>query len=335
LARYSAGSPGLRAQAIRDRQRERLFELARLANAAIDRADLLREGLRGIDVRGGVELIVDEQRECPGMTPPETVAGRSGEIERAGAGPRRLALLRDMLRAPKNFSFREADFEEMHMAMKTKKPAKSAMKAKHSGRNQKPTKAPSSAKTPKSSIKRTSKARIGTAARGTASSKKTTTSKMTTSSAAAVSSLKNVKAFFEKTISVLEERDSDFAPNADMFTAAQHVAHTAQTIDWFIQGAFRPQGFDMDFAKHAREVRQVDSLRQARAWLDRAVKNAMEVIGSKSSEELQAPLPKDGIMGGAPKAAIVSGIEDHTAHHRGSLAVYIRLLGKVPPMPYM
>ncbi len=25
----------------------------------------------------------------------------------------------------------------------------------------------------------------------------------------------------------------------------------------------------------------------------------------------------------------------HTAHHRGALAVYARLLGKVPAMPYM
>jgi uncharacterized damage-inducible protein DinB len=25
---------------------------------------------------------------------------------------------------------------------------------------------------------------------------------------------------------------------------------------------------------------------------------------------------------------------EHTAHHRGALTVYSRLLGKVPPMPY-
>jgi uncharacterized damage-inducible protein DinB len=39
-------------------------------------------------------------------------------------------------------------------------------------------------------------------------------------------------------------------------------------------------------------------------------------------------------MGGAPKRAVISGIVDHTAHHRGSLAVYARLRGKVPTMPY-
>ena len=36
-----------------------------------------------------------------------------------------------------------------------------------------------------------------------------------------------------------------------------------------------------------------------------------------------------------PVVAIVGGIEDHTAHHRGALTVYARLLDRVPPMPYM
>jgi uncharacterized damage-inducible protein DinB len=48
-----------------------------------------------------------------------------------------------------------------------------------------------------------------------------------------------------------------------------------------------------------------------------------------------AELPKDGVMGGAPRIAIVGAIADHTAHHRGALTVYARLLGVVPPMPYM
>jgi uncharacterized damage-inducible protein DinB len=39
-------------------------------------------------------------------------------------------------------------------------------------------------------------------------------------------------------------------------------------------------------------------------------------------------------MGGVPRWSVVSAISDHTAHHRGALTVYSRLLGKVPVMPY-
>jgi len=150
---------------------------------------------------------------------------------------------------------------------------------------------------------------------------------------AAVSALRNVKTFFDTTTRSFDEKDSAFAPRPEMFTVAHHVAHTAQTVDWFLQGALRPEGFDLDFAAHEATVRKVTSLGDARAWWERSMKTAMSILGSKSKAELAAPLP-EGIMAGAPLSSIVTGIADHTAHHRGALSVYARLLGKVPAMPY-
>jgi uncharacterized damage-inducible protein DinB len=149
----------------------------------------------------------------------------------------------------------------------------------------------------------------------------------------AVSSLRNVKTFFDTTTRCLEESDSEFAPQPEMFSVAHHVAHTAQTVDWFLNGALRPEGFDMGFVAHEAEVRKVRSLRSAREWWERSMKNAMDVLGAKSEAELAQPLPA-GIMTGAPLHSIVTGIADHTAHHRGALAVYARLLGRAPAMPY-
>ena len=40
------------------------------------------------------------------------------------------------------------------------------------------------------------------------------------------------------------------------------------------------------------------------------------------------------ILGARPRYYLVSAITDHTAHHRGVLAVYARLLGRTPDMPY-
>ncbi|MFN8178134.1 MAG: DinB family protein [bacterium] len=151
--------------------------------------------------------------------------------------------------------------------------------------------------------------------------------------AAAVSALKNVKTFFDTTTKSFDEKDSSFTPKSEMFTVAHHVAHTAQTVDWFLEGALRPEGFDLDFAAHEAKVRKVTSLKDARAWWERSMKTAMTVLGGKSPAELAQPLP-EGIMAGAPLSSILTGIADHTAHHRGALAVYARLLGKVPAMPY-
>jgi len=146
--------------------------------------------------------------------------------------------------------------------------------------------------------------------------------------------LRNVKECFDRTTACFTEEEAGFAPVPGVFTVAQHVAHVAQTIDWFLDGAFRPEGFDTDFASHLARVERVTSLAEARAWLDRAVVRGVEILESKGPEEMAQPIAPGPVLGGAPRSAILAGITDHTAHHRGALSVYARLRGKIPPMPY-
>ncbi len=152
-------------------------------------------------------------------------------------------------------------------------------------------------------------------------------------SAGLVAELEATLKFFETTLSIFSEEDSSFAPDPELYTVAGHVAHTAGSVDWFIEGAFG-EGWNMDFDADIAEAKAVTSLAAAVEWLHRAFARAIETVGGASDEELFAPIPDTRIMEGAPRAAVVSGIVDHTAHHRGALAVYARLIGKVPPMPY-
>jgi uncharacterized damage-inducible protein DinB len=133
----------------------------------------------------------------------------------------------------------------------------------------------------------------------------------------------------------LEEADSAFAPKEGMFTVVQQVAHVAQTIGWFIQGAFAANGFDLDFERLDKNMRNVTSLGAARGLLEKAYAEAKAAIEGHTEAEWAEPLPPGPIMGGQPRFAILGALADHTAHHRGALTVYSRLLGKVPPMPYM
>jgi uncharacterized damage-inducible protein DinB len=144
-----------------------------------------------------------------------------------------------------------------------------------------------------------------------------------------------MKEYFDRSTRVLEEENSAFAPKEGMFTAAQQVAHVAQTIEWFVQGAFAEGGFSMDFENMDKEVRAVTSLAAARQWVERACVTAKGIVDAHSDGEWMAPLPAGPIMGGQPRFVIFGALTDHSAHHRGALTVYSRLLGKVPPMPYM
>ncbi len=149
-----------------------------------------------------------------------------------------------------------------------------------------------------------------------------------------IEQLKTANLFFHNSTSCLSEEDSGYAPKEGLFTVAQQVAHVAQTFDWFIEGAFRPEGFELDFEKLTKEIMAYTSLKSAREWFNKALNNAISVLESKSEEELQQSLPAGPIMGGWPRLVIINAICDHLAHHRGALTIYSRMLGKEPKMPY-
>jgi uncharacterized damage-inducible protein DinB len=150
----------------------------------------------------------------------------------------------------------------------------------------------------------------------------------------AVAELNSAHEFFSRSTRNLTEAHSSVMPAAGMMTAAQQVAHAAQTVEWFMEGAFRPEGFDLDFEKHAKATEACTSLAAARDRFERAMAAAKQRVATLSDGELLALLPEGPVMGGVPRMAVFSAITDHTAHHRGALTVYARLQGVVPPMPY-
>jgi uncharacterized damage-inducible protein DinB len=150
-----------------------------------------------------------------------------------------------------------------------------------------------------------------------------------------IGQIASMREFFDRSTRALDEGDSGFTPKDGMFTAAQQVAHAAQTVEWFMNGAFAPGGFDLDFERLDKDVRAVTSLGSAREWFARACEAALVTVNSHSEAEWVEPLPPGPIMGGMPRLVIFGALTDHSAHHRGALTVYTRLLGKVPPMPYM
>lgn len=153
------------------------------------------------------------------------------------------------------------------------------------------------------------------------------------SAAGLVIQLDSSRKYMKTTLSVFDEADSGYAPQPEMFTVAAQVAHVAGTVEWFMEGAFG-EGWDMDFETHEKHAREVTSLAEAVAQLDRVTDAAIETVEGLSDAELWAPIADQAIMAGAPRAAVVYGILDHSAHHRGALTVYARLLGKQPVMPY-
>jgi uncharacterized damage-inducible protein DinB len=155
--------------------------------------------------------------------------------------------------------------------------------------------------------------------------------------AALVKEIQSSREFLERSTRVLTESESSFVPikTSGVMSSAQHLAHIAHTIEWFLEGAFRKEGFDMNFERHAAQVAEIKSIKDARAHVNHAYNALITALESKSDSDWQHPIAAGPIMGGEPRWHIISAVVDHTAHHRGALTVYSRLSGKVPLMPYM
>jgi hypothetical protein len=101
-----------------------------------------------------------------------------------------------------------------------------------------------------------------------------------------------------------------------MTSVAQQVAHTAQTLDWFIEGASRPEGFDLNFEADAQALATLTSLAAARQKFAAAFDNAINFVRSRSPEELASPLSPGMVMGGEPIGNIVWAMIEHTSSSR-------------------
>ncbi len=91
----------------------------------------------------------------------------------------------------------------------------------------------------------------------------------------------------------------------------------------------------MDFEARAEKVAAHTSLEGAMQLCAKPSRRLRERTEASNDEELGATLPDNPILGVQPRYHLFEALVDHTGHHRGTLAVYTRLRGRVPPMPYM
>jgi uncharacterized damage-inducible protein DinB len=73
------------------------------------------------------------------------------------------------------------------------------------------------------------------------------------------------------------------------------------------------------------------------AALDKATAGARNALANASDERLLEPwrlLVAGNIVSEAPRHVMIRDILNHSAHHRGQLTVYLRLLGAIVPALY-
>jgi len=138
---------------------------------------------------------------------------------------------------------------------------------------------------------------------------------------------------FLRVVEPLDESNSSYCPTPDMWTAAEQVFHAGSGINWFREGIFGA-GFAEAHEAHAKDESEAKSLKHAVDHFNGAMDLLIDALNKVDDSVFKEPVPEDAPINGK-KGDVISNILDHTAHHRGALQTYVRLLGKTPNSPYL
>lgn len=169
------------------------------------------------------------------------------------------------------------------------------------------------------------------------------------------------KTAFRRTMECFQESDSTWRPVEGALTVADQVLHVINSNEYVLSGLFGPfdgmgpasrweRGFaDMSWTNYANsgefdqylptgpELREArGSLSLALSLFDRHMDALAEKLAALTEEELNgSPLENPLFpVEGMTNADLLDSLFDHTAHHRGALSSYARLLGYDPRLPY-
>ncbi|MBC7982537.1 MAG: DinB family protein [Candidatus Obscuribacterales bacterium] len=173
--------------------------------------------------------------------------------------------------------------------------------------------------------------------------------------------LQRHKEFFHHTVDCFEEQDGPFKPRSNMLSVTGQIHHVTGGIELFLSGlvlsldrfngiqlvsrrapAAQWIGLKEGFSnlawtalsnKDADATTYPQSFENALRGFDETIDLAADIFGQLTPEELVLPLSENP-MGIKNPMYVLEMLIDHTAHHRGALAQYARLLGKEPNFPY-
>lgn len=142
-----------------------------------------------------------------------------------------------------------------------------------------------------------------------------------------------------RAIMTLADNDLDFRPQAKMRTPRELIFHI-YAQEKIIAEAIRQGQFTQDAAVRsspevesvAAEVKALTTVRDVLAYADACHQAAMSILQSLSEEDLNRPV--EAPFGAYEGWRFFESAYDEHWHHRGQLYVYLRLLGKEPPMLY-
>lgn len=133
----------------------------------------------------------------------------------------------------------------------------------------------------------------------------------------------------KKVIAAVPDSKSEYRPDPNARTAWDLAWHLANTDVQFLD-AIADQKFTMGGPPREDKPKNIAELV---TWYDRHVKRATERVRALSPAQLATPVDFLGVFN-FPAVFYLQFLNNHSIHHRGELATYLRPMGSKVPQIY-
>jgi uncharacterized damage-inducible protein DinB len=131
----------------------------------------------------------------------------------------------------------------------------------------------------------------------------------------------------KKVIAAVPDAKSDYKPDPNARTAKELSWHLANTDVQFLDGIA-----ELNF-KMENPAKKPQTSSEIVAWYDQNLRRCVDRIAALTPEQLLTPVEFFGVFN-LPAVLYLGFMNNHSIHHRGELATYLRPMGSKVPSIY-
>ena len=131
----------------------------------------------------------------------------------------------------------------------------------------------------------------------------------------------------KKVIAAVPDAASSYKPDPNARSAKELAWHLANTDIQFLNG-IADLKFNMENPEHKPQTSG-----EVEAWYDREIERGVARVAAMSAEQLMTPVEFFGVFN-LPAVLYLGFLNNHSVHHRGELATYLRPMGSKCPSIY-
>jgi uncharacterized damage-inducible protein DinB len=135
-----------------------------------------------------------------------------------------------------------------------------------------------------------------------------------------------------KVLQAVGKGNGDYKPDPKSRSALQLARHIATADAWFVQSTLDGK-FEFDQAAADKAELQLTTADDAAAFYEKSMREKVTQLRATPAEKLAKEIDFFGFMK-APAVTFLAMAQNHSVHHRGQLAAYLRAMGSQVPSIY-